>query len=481
MSHEEQLLKAVDEPLRITVAGHTNTGKTSLLRTLTRDARFGDVSGRPGTTRHVEAARLLVKGRVLLELFDTPGIEEPIDLLALLGQQADGAGNEDGRTRIRRFLDSEPAQSRYEQEAKVLRQLIKSDAAFYVLDARDPVLAKHRDELEILRLCGVPLLPLLNFVADPDAREDEWRDALAGLGLHVIVRFDTVTPTQDGERLLYTKLGNVLDAHSNTLNALIASHAEDARQRRGSAFMLIAELLIDVAALQERLASLDARALDMASAKLNDRVRAREQESVERLLSLYRFYPDAIESAALPLVQGRWQQDLFDPYTLQAMGLKVGSGAAAGAAAGIGVDLMAGGITLGAAAAIGALLGGGLQTLRHYGSNLMGLISGEKILRIDDNILRALAARQCHLLKALESRGHAAQHKIIAADGADTVFAGQRLPAPLRQARANPGWASAQPSFEFEDRRQYALDGLAEILATKTDTNLTEQLTETGR
>lgn len=467
MSIDEKLLKAVAEPLRVTVAGHTNTGKTSLLRTLTRDARFGEVSGRPGTTQHVEAARLLVNGKVLLELFDTPGIEEPIDLLALLAEQAGNAGNEDGRTRIKRFLASEPAQSRYEQEAKVLRQLMKSDAAFYVLDARDPVLAKHRDELEILRLCGVPLLPLLNFVADPGAREDEWRDALAGLGLHAIVRFDTVTPTQDGERLLYSKLANLLDAHSDTLNALIASHADDALQRHQSALTLIAELLINVAALQHRVSSLNADVLDKASAQLNDRVRAREQECVERLLSLYRFYPDDIESAALPLVKGHWQQDLFDPYTLQAMGLKVGSGAAAGAAAGVGVDLMVGGVTLGAAAAIGALLGGGLQTLRHYGSNLVGMISGEKILRIDDNILRALAARQVQLLKALETRGHAAQHKIMPADAADTVFAGQRLPAPLRQAQANPDWASAKPSFDFEDRRQLALDELVQILATK--------------
>lgn len=468
MPIDEQVLKAVGEPLRVTVAGHTNTGKTSLLRTLTRDARFGEVSGRPGTTRHVEAARLLVSGKVLLELFDTPGIEEPIDLLALLIEQAGKAGNEDGRARIRRFLESDAAQTRYEQEAKVLRQLMKSDAAFYVLDARDPVLAKHRDELEILRLCGVPLLPLLNFVADPTAREDEWRDALAGLGLHAIVRFDTVAPTQDGERLLYTKLANLLDAHSSTLNALIASHADDARERHHSALTLIADLLIGVAAMEHRVASLDAAVLDKASVALNDRVRKREQACVERLLSLYRFYPDEFESAALPLVAGRWQQDLFDPYTLQAMGLKVGSGAAAGAAAGVGVDLMVGGITLGVAAAIGALLGGGLQTLRHYGSNLMGLVSGEKTLRIDDNILRALAARQCQLLRALETRGHGAQHKIIAADAAETVFDGKRLPASLRQARANPEWVSAKPSFDFEDRRQGALDDLVQELALTT-------------
>ena len=34
------------EPLKLAVVGHTNVGKTSLLRTLTRDVGFGEVSHR---------------------------------------------------------------------------------------------------------------------------------------------------------------------------------------------------------------------------------------------------------------------------------------------------------------------------------------------------------------------------------------------------------------------------------------------------
>ena len=61
--------------LKLAVVGHTNVGKTSLLRTLTRDVEFGEVSHRPSTTRHVEGARLSVDGQPLLELYDTPGLE----------------------------------------------------------------------------------------------------------------------------------------------------------------------------------------------------------------------------------------------------------------------------------------------------------------------------------------------------------------------------------------------------------------------
>ena len=68
------------KPLTLAVVGHTNVGKTSLLRTLTRDVGFGEVSHRPSTTRHVEGARLSVDGEPLLELYDTPGLEDAIAL-----------------------------------------------------------------------------------------------------------------------------------------------------------------------------------------------------------------------------------------------------------------------------------------------------------------------------------------------------------------------------------------------------------------
>src|SRR5690606_9500481 len=120
----------------------------------------------------------------------------------------------DGPARIARFLATREAARRFEQEAKVLRQLLASDAGLYVIDARDPVLGKHRDELEILSACARPLLPVLNFTADPGNRIPAWRDALARLGLHAVVEFDTVAPEQDGQRRLYEKLATLLDAHA---------------------------------------------------------------------------------------------------------------------------------------------------------------------------------------------------------------------------------------------------------------------------
>src|SRR5690606_32335498 len=106
------------------------------------------------------------------------------------------AGGErlDGPARIHRFLDSPESVGRFEQEARVLRTLFSCDAGIYVIDARDPVLAKHRDELAVLASCGHPILPVLNFTRDPSHRIHEWRNAMARLGLHAVVEFDTIAP-----------------------------------------------------------------------------------------------------------------------------------------------------------------------------------------------------------------------------------------------------------------------------------------------
>ena len=178
-----------DHILRLAVVGHTNTGKTSLLRTLTRDAGFGQVDDNPGTTRHVEGARLLVDGAVAVELYDTPGMEDSIALLDYLDLLAPPSERLDGPERVRRFLQSPESRRRFEQEARVLQKLLDCDAGLYVVDVRDPVLGKHKDELAILASCGHPLLPILNFTHSPGERLAAWREALARLGLHAMVEF----------------------------------------------------------------------------------------------------------------------------------------------------------------------------------------------------------------------------------------------------------------------------------------------------
>ncbi|WP_312935144.1 GTPase/DUF3482 domain-containing protein, partial [Stutzerimonas nitrititolerans] len=442
-------------PLKLALVGHTNVGKTSLLRTLTRDVSFGEVSHRPSTTRHVEGARLSVDGEPLLELYDTPGLEDAIALLDHLERIERPGERLDGPARTARFLEGSEARQRFEQEAKVLRQLLASDAGLYVIDAREPVLAKYKDELAVLAGCGKPLLPVLNFVAQPGHGEERWREALARLGLHALVRFDSVAPPIDGERRLYESLALLLEQSRAKLQRLIEDHEAQAAARLSEGNRLIAELLVDVAACRRGVAAQPE--LERGAIRdLHDAVRAREQRCVEALLRLYGFRTQDAATADLPLLDGRWGDDLFNPETLKQLGVKIGGGMAAGAAAGAGVDLMVGGITLGAAALLGAIAGGGAQTARHYGSRLLGKLKGQRELTVDDAVLRLLALRQRQLLAALAVRGHAAMDAIRLDAADDKAWREGKLPEALQRCRAHPDWSSLNPAARLQDGERQA-------------------------
>ncbi|WBG64962.1 GTPase/DUF3482 domain-containing protein [Pseudomonas citronellolis] len=452
------------EPLRLAVVGHTNVGKTSLLRTLTRDVGFGEVSHRPSTTRHVEGARLSVDGESLLELYDTPGLEDAIALRDFLDALERPGERLDGPEKLRRFLDGSEARGRFEQEAKVLRQLQASDAGLYVIDAREPVLAKYRDELAVLAGCARPLLPVLNFVASASHREEQWREALSRLGLHALVRFDSVAPPLDGERRLYESLALLLEKSRPQLERLIRDHEAQAVARREAGAKLIAELLVDVAACRDLVPG-DAEAIRQATEVLRDRVRKREEACVQALLRLYAFRKDDARAADLPLLDGRWGDDLFNPETLRQLGVRLGGGVAAGAAAGAGIDLLVGGLTLGAATALGALAGGAWQTVGHYGQRLLGKLKGQRELSVDDSVLRLLALRQRQLLAALQTRGHAAMEAIRVDSPEDKQWREGKLPEALRKARAHPEWSTLNGRKRVDkSERQEQIDALAQQL-----------------
>ncbi len=452
-----------EQPLRIAVVGHTNTGKTSLLRTLTRDTGFGEVADSPSTTRHVEGAALLLDGRTVLELFDTPGMEDAISLLEYIERLSPPEERLDGPARIERFLDTREARQRFEQEAKVLRQLLASDAALYVVDARDPVLGKHRDELSILAACARPLLPVLNFVSDPANRIPAWREALARLGLHAVVEFDTVAPALDGEQRLYEKLATLLDSRADVLNALVADHARQRSQRRQDAARIVANLLIDIAALRISTPP-DDDAVQAAAAALRDQVRRQEARAVDDLLALYGFRRSDLAGSELPEWQARLDMDLFHPEALKDMGIQLGKGIAAGAAAGAAVDLFTGGLSLGAGTLVGATVGGVWQSAERFGQRLLGKLRGWRELTVDDGILRLLALRQQLLVRALEQRGHAAWQPVQLGSAVDDELRRAPLPDELLEARSQPEWSSMAAHHEDTPRRQAAVRLLAQRL-----------------
>jgi len=455
--------------LKIAVVGHTNTGKTSLLRTLTRDTGFGDVSDRPSTTRHVEGTSLLVDGEPLVELYDTPGLEDSIGLLEHLDSLR-GDRQSHWIEIIRQFLESPSAQGEFEQEAKAIRQLLRADAALYVIDARDRVLGKHRDELEILGRCARPVVPVLNFVVNPEAKTAQWREHLARVNMHATAEFDTVVLDEYGELRLFEKMQTLLDPFRPTLEALIQDRKNQrTRLIKGSADLL-ADLLIDVAAYSVKVPIDEAVAVP-AMDSLKQTVRDREQQCVDRLLELFRFQPDDYASERLPIRDGQWGLDLFSPSSLKQFGIRAGGGAAAGSLAGLTLDAMVGGASLGAGAALGAAIGALWSSSKTHGRRIADRMRGFTELHVSDATLRLLALRQIDLVQALLRRGHASQEKIslqAQAASKNNAWTNRKLPEVLARAKVNSNWsrlhATASTLPDADVRRLSARNELAQVI-----------------
>jgi len=433
-----------DPAIRIAVVGHTNAGKTSLLRTLTRRVDFGEVSARSGTTRHVERIELKVRERAAVQFFDTPGLEDAVSLREHIAQLGDAPMPPE---RIRRFLEGPETHGSFEQEAKVLRTLLEVDAAFLVIDAREPVLPKYRDEIELLRSCARPVLPVLNFVRDAAAREDEWRQLLAAYGMHAVVRFDAAAPFVGAEHDLYQDLVTLLRERRAQLQEVIASLDAEFAQRRVDAAARIAELLVDVAATRRTLPAAefeDAARRAPQVAALQQAVSAKAQRCTSDLLALYGFREGDAAEAALPLLEGRWSMDFFSPEALKDASLRLGKGAAVGVAVGVVADLALAGLSLGAGAALGGAIGGAVsQGWGPLGRKLANKLRDLHELTVEDKVLFALAAWQLQLTQALERRGHAATQRIdteAAKDGDAPTRAAADAVRAVQPARNHPEW-----------------------------------------
>jgi len=451
---------ATGEPLKLAVVGHTNTGKTSILRTLLRDVYFGEVKNEAATTRHVERAQLTDSqtGEVLVTLYDTPGLEDASGLMDWLEDNT--ASRRDGIERLQQFLAADIATGAqgaedYSQEAKVIRQLLTSDMAVYVVDAREPVLGKYKDELAILSWAAIPVMPVFNFTDSQETNIDEWQTMLARRNLHISTRFDSVAFEFEDEMRLWQNLATML-THSEMLEQLVQRRTEDWAQLQDDAKIIIADFLLNVAAFVREISEDDDPMPVLQD--MQEAVRQTERTMQHQLLNLYKFYDNAV--ASTPLQLQAYQQDPFDPELLKNYGIRTTSGAAAGALLGLGIDAAALGTTLGLGAALGAIGGGLLSNT----SSIADKITGVKRLYIDPATLTLLATRATDLLTAVRHRGHAAtdatqllyQNERVSGgqisasneddsledDKAITLWPPHKLPSELKKARGKPQWSS---------------------------------------
>lgn len=438
--------------LHLLVAGHTNTGKTAMLRTLGRRSEFGDVSPRSGATRRIEQINLVDTPTFQIAAYDTPGFERAPELRDQI--ETSLSGRRDRHTALNEMLADETLRHEFAFETVILRQALKSDAILYIIDAREPVLEKYLDEIYLLGLCGIPLICLLNFTAG-DSRETDWRSHLAATGQHLIVAFDAVVYSWQAEASLYSALQNVLPAHSEAISWLHTERQQNNDWRLRGASLALAEALVEMAAAEDIVDKNDQKALDNARSKLRQFIRKRETDTTRQILAAFNYAPD---------IHGRylhadfsdegWQRDPFNVDTMRYYGMELAKGTAGGAGIGMAVDVMTAGLTLGLPTLVGLVTGGMLGAQRMLRHLYLQKVRHATLIALDDDVLRLIATRNLQLIARLESRGHGDTDS-DAIDGQHSLAFKGKIPTPLLIARDHPRWSTYQA---HRDYRQYFTD-----------------------
>ena len=187
---------------------------------------------------------------------------------------------------------------------------------------------------------------------------------------------------------------------------------------------------------------------------------AAAQRCVEALLRLYAFRQDDAAASDLPLLDGRWGDDLFNPETLKQLGVKIGGMAECRGRCRRRPD----GRRHHPRRRGAAWRGGGAA--RHYGNRLLGKLKGQRELSVDDAVLRLLALRQRQLLAVLATRGtppprrsawprrriRAGARRCKPCNAVARIPSGPRsTPAPAcRTASARRRWTNCRPNCEAD-------------------------------
>lgn len=446
--------------LDVGIVGHTNAGKTSLVRTLTRNRTFGEVEDRGGTTRRVSAATLDDGDATCLRLWDSPGLENAPTLLEHLDETS--TQRHDGLAALRRLLDDARIARQFPEETRVLELALGCDVLLYVIDVREPVLEKYKDELAVLASSARPIIAVLNFVAADDSRESEWRDALARVTLHTVVAFDARVRSFETELQLYKKIASQLNDFEPAIEAWIRYRRGEERQCREAARSTIATLLVDAAAAQRSLKKTDRNGPDPSLEALREAIREREQVCSETLLALYAFADEDYEDDDWPLASGYWPADVFSADALKHYGRQAAGYAGAGVGAGAAFDVATGGLSLGTGALLGLLVGTGTGAARALIPPLWKRTYGQQPVCVSDETLERLTARQLHLINALNHRGHATTETLEGEQAA--LFENTERVELLRKARQHPQWSSLNPEFRDNAKRNEVIEQVSRTL-----------------
>ncbi|WP_313300401.1 DUF3482 domain-containing protein [Diaphorobacter sp.] len=400
---------------------HTNIGKTTLTRTLLADD-VGEIQDAAHVTS--QSRRYLMQTDAegdQLWLWDTPGFGDSVRLYERLRQQGNPLGwflsNVWDRWRDKPFYMSQRALVAARDHADVMLYLVNA--------AEDPADAGYwQAEMRILQWMHKPVIILLNQIGSDTTPEqtvadlDRWRAAVKDFHdtVHDVLVLDAFTRSWWHERKMLQSIGPLLPAAKlPAYERLLAERERRQQEREDASLHVLAAQLVQSASAQETADTAQekfwGRAINMISQKLKpaqEEMSPQARDAMKRLLTSVQqadvratqqlLALHQLDGEAASQIQEQLKGDLqitspHDPKAASLWGALT-----AGAATGLGADLVAGGMTLGAGALVGALVGAVTFAGAAWGANKMFDQESQRF-RLSADYLTALASQA--LLKYL--------------------------------------------------------------------------------
>ncbi|MDQ1325711.1 MAG: hypothetical protein QG564_835 [Campylobacterota bacterium] len=403
---------------KFAVVGHPNKGKSSIVSSLALDDSV-QISDTPGTTIKKRSFPLMADGKILYELYDTPGFQRARQVLAWLKQHDVSADKK--QEVVQAFINTHQGDKRFSDEVELLEPIMEGAGIIYVVDGSKPYGQEYEAEMEILRWTGRPSMALINLI-DQTNYEEEWKRAL-GQYFKMVRVFSPMKATFGEHLQLLESVAQLKEEWivpiKNSIECFKQYYGQMLQQSAEAITQLVAESLSYVEQLDLKGEEATLAEEEKVEQKYKRALRGLEHRSQKNIEMIWHHghLQKEVRDLAFEKI------DLFSKQSVSIFGLTqkelIFTGATGGAITGAGVDLLLAGHTLLLGGAIGAVVGGasayfGFEKLAKI--KVLGQKLGQKYLQVgpmvNQNFPFILLGRALYHARMVASRSHAQREKL---------------------------------------------------------------------
>jgi len=420
------------------VVGHPNKGKSSIVATLARQDAVA-ISELSGTTTQAQAFSLIVDGRHIYTLVDTPGFQRPRQVLAWLEARASNAAERIGAVNafLAQFGASQDA-VKFPDERELLSPIMEGAGIIYVVDGSVPYTPEYEAEMEILQWTGQPRMALINPIGG-EQYVDQWSRALSQY-FNVVRVFNPMIADHQSQLNVLSAFAELHEPWRPVIEASVRQLHDVMTSQVSTGATQVAATLLQMLQYQTQLRVpmlvAEAALTLVLKQRYEQAMRDLETGLQRRLQELFAQQRMAVQSERLTADY----PDLFDRSGWLMFGLKrqhlVGLAASTGAAAGAALDVSVGATSFMAGAVVGGLLSGGaslLATLRPEKLTVRGVpVAGKELVAgpmKDLNFAFVLLGRALDFYDLVALRTHADRQnaRLISSDMSERMLRLKRV------------------------------------------------------